>query len=232
MQLAMSHVNERLKQLGLPQLEMGIGINTGEVVVGNIGSAKRTKYGVVGSQINLTYRIESYTVGGQILISESTLEELSSIVKIGGQRELQLKGVRQSIIIYDITGISGKYNLFLSKEKEEFFLLPEEIPLQYAVLDGKRISSTLFKGSLVKLSAKEAKVRCDSGGESCIPIPMSNIKLNLLIQNNQAELSEDIYAKIVERPAEDGSFYAHFTSRPPSIEALLNTLYKSVSTKI
>lgn len=231
MQLAMSHVNTRLKQLGLPQLEMGIGINTGEVVVGNIGSAKRTKYGVVGSQINLTYRIESYTVGGQILISESTLEDVSSIVKIGGQRELQLKGVRQSIIIYDITGISGKYNLFLFKEKEEFFLLPEEIPLQYAVLDGKRVSSTLFKGSLVKLSAKEAKIRCDSVGEGCIPIPMSNIKLNLLIPNNHAELSEDIYAKIMEKPAESGNFYAHFTSRPPSIEALLNTLYKSVSAR-
>jgi adenylate cyclase len=53
----------------LPSLAMGIGINTGEVVVGNIGSDKRCKYGVVGSQVNLTYRIESYTTGGQIFIS-------------------------------------------------------------------------------------------------------------------------------------------------------------------
>ncbi|MHC5824709.1 MAG: adenylate/guanylate cyclase domain-containing protein, partial [Nostoc sp.] len=70
MQLAMVGVNEKMKTLGWPLLEMGIGINTGEVIVGNIGSEKRTKYGIVGSQVNLTYRIESYTSGGQILISE------------------------------------------------------------------------------------------------------------------------------------------------------------------
>ena len=51
---------------------MGIGIHTGEVVVGNIGSEKRTKYGAVGPSVNLAARIEANTVGGQILISEST----------------------------------------------------------------------------------------------------------------------------------------------------------------
>src|SRR4028119_805909 len=118
MQLAMVTVNNKMKEWGLPKLEMGIGINTGEVVVGNIGSDKRTKYGVVGSQVNLTYRIESYTVGGQILISESTLNEVASIVKIDGQKEIKPKGVQQPITIYEIGGIGGGYNLFLSREEE------------------------------------------------------------------------------------------------------------------
>jgi adenylate cyclase len=64
MQLALAGVNAQNRAAGLPEVEMGIGIHTGEVVVGNIGSDRRTKYGVVGSHVNLTARIESYTVGG------------------------------------------------------------------------------------------------------------------------------------------------------------------------
>ena len=57
MQLAMEDVTHRFQELGYPAVEMGIGINTGEVVVGNIGSSKRSKYGVVGHQVNLTSRM-------------------------------------------------------------------------------------------------------------------------------------------------------------------------------
>ena len=72
MQTRMRDINAWNGQRGYPTLEMGIGINTGEVIVGNIGSEKRTKYGVVGSHVNLCGRIESYTTGGQILISPQT----------------------------------------------------------------------------------------------------------------------------------------------------------------
>ena len=64
----MKGINEHNAKLGLPKLEMGIALNTGEVIVGNIGSQKHIKYGVVGSHVNLTARIESNTVGGQVLI--------------------------------------------------------------------------------------------------------------------------------------------------------------------
>ncbi|WP_256386685.1 CHASE2 domain-containing protein, partial [Hydrocoleum sp. CS-953] len=92
MQITMPSVNAKLKELGLPEIQMGIGVNTGEVVVGNIGSNRRSKYGVVGSNINLASRIESYTVGGEILISGNTLEEVSSIVKIVQQKSVKIKG--------------------------------------------------------------------------------------------------------------------------------------------
>ncbi|MFZ2087613.1 MAG: response regulator, partial [Desulfobaccales bacterium] len=59
MQLAMTSVNERNCRAGYPKVALGIGINTGDVVVGNIGSQKRIKYAVVGRAVNLTARIES-----------------------------------------------------------------------------------------------------------------------------------------------------------------------------
>jgi adenylate cyclase len=74
MQKAMLGVNEYNLTQGWPEIEMGIALHTGEVVVGNIGSTKRSKYGVVGRTVNLTARIESFTVGGQILVSPALLQ--------------------------------------------------------------------------------------------------------------------------------------------------------------
>ena len=225
MQLAMGAVNEKMKELGLLPLEMGIGINTGEVVVGNIGSEKRTKYGIVGSEVNLTYRIESYTTGGQIIISEQTLQDAGSIVKIQGQRQVKPKGVQQPITIYEVYGIAGFYNLYLPREEELFLPLDEEIPIQYALLDGKNISDTLFKGSLVELSDKGAKVRSENLGEDNLPSALTNLKLNLLTSNIPAEVSEDMYAKVLQKWAERGSFYIRFTANPPAVQMRLDELY-------
>ncbi|WP_287521950.1 adenylate/guanylate cyclase domain-containing protein [Okeania sp. SIO2C2] len=119
MQMEIYDVNAKLKELNLPEIQMGIGINTGEVVVGNIGGNKRSKYGVVGSNINLASRIESYTLGGQILISENTLEAVSSIVKIVEQKSVKIKGFAEAITIYQVGGIAGKYNLFLPLTSEK-----------------------------------------------------------------------------------------------------------------
>src|SRR5262249_39574626 len=66
MQLAMPEVNRRLAEKGAAELEMGIGIHSGPVIVGNIGSLRRTKYAGVGLNVNLAGRIESFTTGGQV----------------------------------------------------------------------------------------------------------------------------------------------------------------------
>jgi adenylate cyclase len=228
MQLAMAEVNQTMRAWGLPPLEMGIGINTGEVVVGNIGSEKRTKYGVVGSQINLTYRIESYSVGGQILLSESTLSEAgASLVKIDGQRQVKPKGVQEPITIYEVGGIGGKYNLSLPKEEEVFLPLTEAILIHYSLLDGKDVGTTLFKARCIQLSARGALVECEDADGAGIVAPLTNIKLNLLSADG-SEVSEDVYAKVLETPAKPGSFYILFTAKPPAIAAKLETLYQSL----
>lgn len=113
MQLAMEEVNAGNLRAGLPAIEMGIGINTGEVVVGNIGSCRRMKYSVVGSPVNMAARIESFTVGGQVLVSEATLRAAGPILRVDGSLRVNVKGLSRAITIFDIGGIGGSYGLSL-----------------------------------------------------------------------------------------------------------------------
>jgi adenylate cyclase len=227
MQLAMGAVNERLKAMNVPPLEMGVGINTGEVIAGNIGSEKRTKYGIVGSHVNLTYRIESYTKGGQVLISEETLREAGPSVKINGKKQVQPKGLKQPINIYDVYGVSGLFNIYLPKEDEQFFSVPNAVPLQYALLDGKHMTDTQVRGRLVKLSVKGAEIEIDRPDQNKPPSELTNLKINLLRLDSSARMSEDMYAKVVEVRSDD-RFSIHFTSVPPTLQTWLNTLYQSI----
>src|SRR5712691_4946750 len=139
MQLAMARVNPDNRRDGLPEVEMGIGIHTGEVVVGNIGSDKRTKYGVVGRHVNLTARIESCTVGSQILVSEATHREVGSLITIAEQMQVTAKGIEAPITLYDVRGVGGAYNLALPLTEEPLWPLPMAVPLWYTVVEDKRL---------------------------------------------------------------------------------------------
>lgn len=101
MQRAMPGVNDRNRAAGLPSVEMGIGLGTGDVVVGNIGSERRAKYGVVGGRVNLTSRIAGLAAGGQILASEATVLEAPGAARYSGSREVALKGVTGLVSIYE-----------------------------------------------------------------------------------------------------------------------------------
>lgn len=105
MQVAMAEVNRELELDG--PLEMGIAVNTGTVVVGNIGSPQRMKYGVVGSPVNLTARIQSFALGGQVLVSEATLRPLLSDVRLDGHLRVKVKGVDGPISVYDVGALRG-----------------------------------------------------------------------------------------------------------------------------
>lgn len=227
MQQIMITVNQEMQARDLPPLEMGIGINTGEVVVGNIGSEKRTKYGVVGSQVNLTYRIEGYTTGGQILISPTTLRDAGGEIRIDSQKEVMPKGVQKPITIYDVGGIGGEYQLFLDRAPEVFHTLNAPLVLTYSVLDGKHLNVNELLGKLVKLSDRGGELWIEPSGQ--VPEPLANIKLNLQPETDNPSLREDVYGKVSEDTSSEQGFYLTFTAQPPAIAKYLQQLYQSLS---
>ncbi|MGD0129304.1 MAG: adenylate/guanylate cyclase domain-containing protein [Terriglobia bacterium] len=78
MQRALVALNRQWQARGQEPLQMGVGINTGQVTAGNIGSSKRMDYTVIGDAVNLASRLCAHAAGGQVLISESTFREIGS----------------------------------------------------------------------------------------------------------------------------------------------------------
>ena len=217
MQLAMESVNEYLRQVDLPELEMGIGIHTGQVVVGKIGSPERMKYGVVGSHVNLVSRIQSYTTGGQILISETTRKDLGSLVRVGKRLEIKAKGIEEPVTLCEAQGIGGRHKLFLPAMSEPLVHLLEVVELKCATVDGTQVATDLFEGGLLALSSKSAEVRLQR--------PVATLS-NLMLQftaSDGAPVPGALYAKVIGAvPNSSSAFVLRFSSMSPEVSALLH----------
>lgn len=97
---SMAHLNESLKEEGFPQLNMGIGVHVGEVVVGNIGSESRAKYGIVGSPVNLTQRIQSVAGPKEIVVSDEVVKMAGEPLQTVRCFTVELKGFDASVQLH------------------------------------------------------------------------------------------------------------------------------------
>ncbi len=214
MQLAMEEVNRRLAEKGAPELEMGIGVHTGRVVVGNIGSLRRTKYAAVGSNVNLAGRIESFTTGGQLLISESTREKVKSPLQIEGEFRVEPKGARGSLQLYEVYSIGEPFNLSLPSRSEVLYPLPSPLPIRFTVLEEKFLGRTVHEGRLVALSPSEAGIASELSFT-----PLSNLKIELKPVAG-ANPGGEIYAKVIDAAAgASAQTRIRFTSLTPELKA-------------
>ena len=227
MQNAMKEVNMENIARGLPELRMGIGLNETEVVVGNIGSHKRSKYAVVGSGVNMTSRIESYTSGGQILVSESVYRKIHLLLRIDSEKEVLPKGAATPMRIYEVGGISGEHQLVLNVDREDWITLPTPISIEYTTLSGKDITRNQQKGKIQKISSSAIVLELEEELSM-----MQNIKLNLVHVPHKIS-SKDIYGKVLEKRSSSGtshSFHIRCTSVPPEIDGYFQALRQHIST--
>jgi class 3 adenylate cyclase/HAMP domain-containing protein len=214
MQAAMDEINAQNEADGLPRLAMGIGVNTGSVVVGNIGSERRTKYSVVGSDVNFAARMEAFALSGQVLISAATYCRVKELVEVDKVLTAEMKGVPGRATLYDVRGISAPYPIRLPDKSEQLAQLPDRIEVQIHRLKDKIVTDAAARAWITHLSDTAAQVTSEGPLET-----WEDLRLTLL-DDNREPLPGHIYGKATRvTPKEDGRFEVliSFTSVPAEI---------------
>lgn len=199
MQITLKEVNEWNDANGFPSLEMGIGVNTGDAVVGNIGSEKKMKYGCMGSTVNITGRLESLTIGGQIFITDNTRKKITEDLFIVSEGSFLPKGSPTELKYCEIKGVG---DLQTGDGTESGITWCEEDVLEdysFRLLEDKAVDDKTYRGTVIRKSQ-----------DSRFALFMPDIKLipkqNIMLRKNGGR----IYAKVIR--GESGGYVICFTS--------------------
>ncbi len=197
MQNAMKGVNAWNKENGYPALEMGIGINSGDAVIGNIGSDKKMKYGCMGSTVNTAGRVESLTVGGQVLITANTASRLACKFEYASEGSFLPKGSTDELKYYEVTQ-AGEAELDLGYANIDWTAC-EATEYFFFVVEGKQIVKDVHKGTVTKVSADRKHALLAADFELAKG-------MNIMLQRGE----DRIYAKVTGK--QDGGYVICFTS--------------------
>jgi adenylate cyclase len=163
--------------------------------------------------VNLAGRIESFTTGGQLLISENTREKMKTPLRTLGQFQVQPKGATRSLQLYEVGGIGEPFNLSLPLKSEALCALPQPLPIRFTVLEEKFVGHTVHEGRLAALSESEAGIESELS-----LMPLSNLKIELQPLAG-ANPGGEIYAKVIGAVAgAAGQTRIRFTSVSPELK--------------
>ncbi|MBC8439684.1 MAG: adenylate/guanylate cyclase domain-containing protein [Deltaproteobacteria bacterium] len=217
MQNSLIPLNNEIIAEGYPSLEMGIGINTGTVIVGNIGSELRMKYGIVGAAVNTAARIESNSIGGQVLVGESTYDHVREYVKADPAQTAMMKGMKKPLVFYSVFAIESRYNVLLQSPAAGKILLPIKLPFQCWKIKDKKIDLIPLAGETIRMDDHKIDAHIPSGLEAFTDIML---RFDFCLD---AHCFEDIYAKSIPIEKEGGESFnrLQITSMDPKDKSII-----------
>jgi Adenylate cyclase, family 3 (some proteins contain HAMP domain) len=208
MQIAMDEINKYHRNLGLPEFYMGIGINTGMVMAGRLGSDLYAEYTVIGDEVNLASRIEAFSLRGQVLISKNTYDRCHDYVEINEPMDVFAKGKSQPVQVYEVLSIPSLHRNLPRKEIRRSHRVEVKIPFTYHLVENKIVLRERHTGTILDISYHGilAELECEHPAYSDIKL---DLDLSLI-----GYLAADIYAKILKIKKQDGRCLAsiEFTS--------------------
>lgn len=209
MQQAMSEFNEQNIAMGLPALYIGIGLNTGEVVAGPVGSQYHSEYTVIGDEVNLASRIEAQTLRGQILISEKTYELTKGFVLVGKPNRVQVKGKKEPVSLFELMGTTKPRSMIVPRrETRKSPRIQVHMPCFFQRVEGKRVVSNQYQADVVDVGYNGLLITTP------VPlVPNTEIKIEMSLQLLGTQTT-DVYARVVnaERVGDNFQCSLEFTS--------------------
>lgn len=197
MQNTMGEVNRFCEKNGYPALEMGIGIHRGEAFIGNVGSEKMMRYNVLGRIVNECSRIESYSVGGQVLVSKEALRCVDCPVEVHNHMEIAAKGVAKPVELSEVIGIGGEYQVRIANVEFDVLKPVEDIVVfNMFPIEDKMVKEETVPAQLLECSYKRAIVELyDFQAELRV---YSDVEILAAGQDGKT-IFTGVYAKVVER---------------------------------
>lgn len=192
MQLAMDELNAHYKHLGLPELFLGIGINTGSVLAGTLGSDLYASYTVIGDEVNLAARIEAFSLRGQVLINQSTFERCRGFVTTGEPLEVQLKGKSNTITVREVLEIPSAGKRVPRREVRRSPRVKVRMPFVYHLMETDVTVPQVHRGTIVDIGYYGILAEIEHPWE-----PLTEVKLELDLALVEYRAT-DIYARIVK----------------------------------
>lgn len=212
MQRVMSEVNDVNETLGMPQLFMGIGINTGEVVAANVGSDLHREYTVIGDHVNLASRIEAHSLRGQVLLSEHSYDLAKDYIDVGDVKEVLVKGKREPVKLYELRATHQPgYMEVPVREVRKSPRVTANMPLVFQVVEGKQVLPEFHRGQIADISYSGMRIMLKD------PVAANTeIKCTVALSLLSPEVT-DIYARIlrVTEASESYECCLEFTSIDP-----------------
>jgi adenylate cyclase len=148
MQIAMDELRQRHRRDELPEVYLGIGISSGAVMTGIIGSEAYRAYTVVGEDVNLASRLEALSLRGQVLVSEATFALCGDFVEAAEPAEVYVKGRPQAVRIREVLGVPSAERRVPRRDLRRSPRVPVALGLQYYTMNGKAIAEGPLPGEV------------------------------------------------------------------------------------
>lgn len=211
MQLAMVELNKCSQDEGLPELFMGIGINTGSVMAGKFGSNFYSEYTVIGDEVNLASRIEAFSLRGQVLISENTLDHCRDFATVSSPMEVFVKGKSQSIMLRELYAIPSLGLEVPRREARRSQRVEVKLPCLFHRIQHKIVMPEPINATVRDIGFLGVQIET---GHPLKELDDMKLEFDLPLVDSKAI---DIYAKVVKTKQDGDRYFSgiEFTSVNP-----------------